>query len=50
MIDFIRGYIEHMGSDYLVVSCQDIGYKIMTSQTTMVSLKEKVRKLPSLQK
>ena len=45
MIDFIKGYIEYIGVDYLVLSCNDIGYKIMTSQTTMVSMKESNEKV-----
>jgi Holliday junction DNA helicase RuvA len=41
MIDFIKGYIEHTGLDYIVVSCHDIGYKIMTSQTSMTTINQK---------
>jgi len=38
MIDFIRGYIEYRGEDYVIISCNDIGYKIMTSHNTLAKL------------
>jgi len=38
MIDFIKGHIEHRGEDYVIISCNDIGYKVMTSSRTLIKL------------
>ncbi|MBN2796691.1 MAG: Holliday junction branch migration protein RuvA [Clostridia bacterium] len=35
MLEYIKGYIEHIDIDYIVVESHDIGYKIMTSTTTI---------------
>lgn len=38
MIDFIKGIIEYRGEDYVIISCNDIGYKVMTSQNSLAKL------------
>jgi Holliday junction DNA helicase RuvA len=38
MLDYIKGYVEHIDEDYIVVECNDIGYKIITSLTTIADL------------
>lgn len=38
MIDFIKGYIEYKGEDYVIIACNDIGYKVTTSHNTLVKL------------
>lgn len=35
MLEYIKGYVEHIDTDYIVVENNDIGYKIMTSTTTI---------------
>lgn len=39
MLDYIKGYVEHIDEDYIVVETGDIGYKIQTSITTIADLK-----------
>lgn len=38
MIDFIKGKIEYRGENYVIISCNNIGYKVMTSQNTLRKL------------
>ncbi|WP_432401264.1 Holliday junction branch migration protein RuvA [Wukongibacter sp. M2B1] len=41
MIDFIKGKIEHIGEDYLVIENNSIGYKVFTSAYTTSDLNGK---------
>lgn len=41
MIDFIKGKIEHVGEDYIVIENNSIGYKIFTSAYTTSDLNGK---------
>lgn len=38
MLEYIKGYVEHIDEDYIVVETNDIGYKIQTSLTTIADL------------
>lgn len=38
MLDYIKGYVEHIDDDHIVVECNDIGYHIITSATTIGEL------------
>lgn len=38
MLDYIKGYVEYIDEDYIVVEANDIGYKIKTSLTTIGDL------------
>jgi len=38
MLEYIKGFIEHIDEDYIVVESNDIGYKIQTSLTTIADL------------
>lgn len=40
MIDFIRGSIEYIGEDYLVIENNGIGYKVFTSAYTIADLND----------
>lgn len=42
MIDFIKGKIEHIGEDYIVIENNSIGYKIFTSAYTISDLNGKL--------
>lgn len=45
MIDFIKGNVEYKGENYVIISCNNIGYKVMTSQNSLrklMALKEEV--------
>lgn len=39
MINYIKGYVEYIGEDYIVIETNDIGYKVMTSWHTIADLK-----------
>ncbi|WIF94358.1 Holliday junction branch migration protein RuvA [Caminicella sporogenes] len=41
LIDYIKGKVSHFGEDYIVVENNGIGYKIYTSNYTMMNLHEK---------
>lgn len=38
MLDYIKGYVEHIDEDYIVVESNDIGYRVHTSLTTIADL------------
>lgn len=38
MLDYIKGYVEHIDDDHIVVESNDIGYHIITSATTIGEL------------
>lgn len=38
MLDYIKGYIEHIDNDYIVIESNDIGYHIQTSTTSIGEL------------
>lgn len=38
MLDFIKGYVEHIDDDYIVIEANDMGYRIHTSLTTIAEL------------
>lgn len=45
MFEYIRGDLEFIGDDYIVVDNQHIGYKIYTSNTSIVDFKTKIEQI-----
>lgn len=45
MFEYIRGKLEFIGDDYIVIDNHNIGYKIYTSNTSIVDLKTKIEQV-----
>ena len=45
MLDYIKGFIEHIDEKYIVIECNDIGYKIMTSLNTISEVSHHTEKV-----
>ncbi len=45
MLEYIKGYVEYVDEDHLVIESNEIGYKIMTSLTTIAELQHHTEKV-----
>lgn len=45
MFDYIKGYVEHVDEDYIVLESNEIGYHIITSLTTISELMHHTEKV-----